>query len=176
MKPKLNKPESYTAEVLYYSNSRGRDCSLLRFKPEWIPDYFPIAPEGFQFNRNDKFHSVGCDSGSEVAHYEVEFLGMRGDDWPDAITTNNSPRPGRSGGGLMNESYYIGICWGTTDTDGTGNGLFTPLRTIRAYNKMNGYGWLNDVGFSLARQLPIRDRNNPQGKYPKDYIPLPSRN
>lgn len=27
---------------------------------------------------------------------------------------------------------------------------------------------------SPARKLPIVDRNNPQGKYPKDYIPLPN--
>ena len=29
------------------------------------------------------------------------------------------------------------------------------------------------VGKSLARTIPIFDRNNPQGKYEKDYIPLP---
>lgn len=27
----------------------------------------------------------------------------------------------------------------------------------------------------LANQIPIRDRNNPQGDYPKDYIPRPKR-
>jgi hypothetical protein len=27
----------------------------------------------------------------------------------------------------------------------------------------------------LARRIPIKDRNNPQGTYPKDYIPLPQR-
>lgn len=28
---------------------------------------------------------------------------------------------------------------------------------------------------NLANQIPIIDRNNPQGKYPKDYIPLPQK-
>lgn len=28
----------------------------------------------------------------------------------------------------------------------------------------------------LARKIPIVDRNNPQGTYPKDYIPLPQKN
>lgn len=171
---KLESPATYPAEVLYYSNVRGKDCSLLRFKPDWKPEYFPIAPEDFEFDENTRFHSVGCDGGNEVAHYDVRYVGMRGDLWPDLVTTENSPRPGRSGGGLMSEEFYVAICWGTSAFDGSGNGFFTPLKTIREYNKMNGYGWLNDVGFSLARQIPIIDRNNPQGKYPKDYIPLPN--
>jgi hypothetical protein len=170
---KLDLPMTYKAEVLYYSNSRGRDCSLLRFRPDWKPDYLPIAPDNFQFVENSRFHSVGCDGGNEVAHYDVRYVGMRGDRWPDLVTTENSPRPGRSGGGLMSDDYYVGICWGTTAFDGGGNGFFTPLKTIREYNESNGYGWLNNVGFNLARQIPIIDRNNPQGKYPKDYIPLP---
>jgi len=61
----------------------------------------------------------------------------------------------------------------TTNKAGLGNGLFTPLKTIREYNAKNGYGWLNDVGINIARRIPIVDRNNPQGIYPKDYIPLP---
>ena len=170
---KLQSPKTYPAEVLFYSNSRGRDCSLLRFKPDWNPEYFPIAPEDYEFSENERFHSVGCDGGNEVAHYEVRYVGMRGEEWPDLVTTENSPRPGRSGGGLMSESFYVGICWGTSAFDGSGNGFFTPLKTVREYNKMNGYEWLNEVGYSLARQIPIIDRNGPQGKHPKDYIPLP---
>jgi hypothetical protein len=118
---------------------------------------------------------VGCDSGSEVAHYGVRYVGFRdvGSGWKDLVTTENSPRPGRSGGGLMSENYYVGICWGTSRYDGNGNGYFTPLSTIRDYNKRNGFGWLNEVGLSLARLIPIVDRNNPQGEYSADYIPLP---
>lgn len=171
---KLSSPATYPAEVLFYSNISGKDCSLLRFKPDWKPHYFPIAPEDFEFDNNTRFHSVGCDGGNEISHYDVRYVGMRGDQWPDLVTTENSPRPGRSGGGLMSEDFYIGICWGTTAFDGSGNGFFTPLKTIREINKENGYGWLNDVGFSLARKIPIIDRNNPQGKYLKDYIPLPN--
>ena len=172
---KLQKTKEYRAEVLYYSNSRGRDISLLRFKPDWEPNYLPIAPEGWQYSKGEMLHSVGCDGGREVAHYDVEVVGLRDGDWPDLVTTRNSPRPGRSGGGLCDEEFYVGICWGTSDYSGDGNGYFTPLETVREYNKMNGYGWLNQVGHSLARQIPIRDRNNPQGKYPRNYIPLPIR-
>jgi hypothetical protein len=172
---KLPDTRTYNADVLYYSNSDGRDISLLRFKPDWEPNYLPIAPADWNYSKGERLHSVGCDGGREVAHYDVETVGLRQGDWPDLVTTRNSPRPGRSGGGLSDESYFVGICWGTSDYSGDGNGYFTPIRTIREYNKRNGYGWLNEVGNSLARQIPIRDRNNPQGRYPKNYIPLPIR-
>lgn len=175
---KLSSPKEYPAEVLYYSNTRGRDCSLLRFKPDWVPNYLPIAPEDFTYQKDMRLHSVGCDSGQEVAHYDVRYAGMRdvGSGWLDLVTTENSPRPGRSGGGLSTDNYYVGICWGTTAYDGSGNGMFTPLSTIRQYNKQNGFEWLNDMGQDLANQIPIKDRNNPQGQYPPGYIPRPQRN
>ena len=62
---KLNQPKDYVAEILYYSNSRGRDVSLIRFRPDWQPNYLPIAPEDFQYTRNMRLHSVGCDGGDE---------------------------------------------------------------------------------------------------------------
>ena len=173
---KLPSPKSYPADVIYYNNGEGQDCSLLKFTPDWSPDYFPIAPKDFQFTPNMRLHSVGCDGGSEVAHYDVRVVGLRTfNGQQDLVTTENSPRPGRSGGGLMNDDFYVAICWGTSDYQGVKNGFFTPLETVRAFNEKNGYGWLNEVGNSLARQIPIIDRNNPQGKYPKDYVPLPSR-
>lgn len=167
---KLDHSKEYPAEVLYYSNDRTRDCSLLRFKPDWFPRYFPIAPANLEFKENMSLHSLGCDKGSEVAHYAVRYVAMRGG---DLITTENSPRPGRSGGGLMTDTFYIGICWGTSDVSGGGIGYFTPLLTVREMNDKNGYGWLNAVGGSWARQIPIKDRNNPQKDYPIEYIPLP---
>lgn len=167
---KLDTPKDYPAEVIYYSNVRGKDCSLLRFKPDWVPTYIPIAPAEFKYQENAYYHSCGCDGGRECAHYDVRFIGMRGD---DVTTTENSPRPGRSGGGLMTDTQYIGICWGTTDVSGNGNGFFTPLSVLREYNQKNGYGWLNEVGINWARQIPIRDHADPNKKFPPDYIPLP---
>lgn len=170
---KLDEPRTYPAEVLYYSNVRTQDCSLLRFKPDWEPAYFPIYPDEFEYKKDMRLHSVGCDGAREVAHYDVRVIELQDG---DLVTTENSPRPGRSGGGLMsNDGYYVGICWGTSDYDGNGNGFFTPLNTIKAMNRREGFQWLNEVGFSLARKIPIIDRNNPQGKYPRDYIPLPDR-
>lgn len=171
---KLSKPKTYPAEVLYYNNTRGQDVSLLRFKPDWEPEYLPIAPADFQFRENMRLHSVGCDGGREVAHYDVRYIGTRGGSYPDLVTTENSPRPGRSGGGLMTDEYYIGICWGTSEYDGSGNGFFTPLKIVREFNERNGFGWLNDAT-PLARLIPIIDRNLPQEQYPKDFIPIPRR-
>jgi hypothetical protein len=171
---KLSKSKRYPAEVVYYNNDYRKDVSLIRFKPDWKPNYFPIASKEFRFVAGMRLHSVGCDGGREVAHYDVRFVGMRGsDEWPDIVTTENSPRPGRSGGGLTSDNgLYVGICWGTSDYSGDGNGFFTPLSTIRKFNERNGYGWLNEMS-SLARHIPIIDRNNPQGTYPHNYIPLP---
>lgn len=173
---KLDSPKTYSAQVIYYSNTRGQDCSLLRFRPDWEPEYYPIAPAGYTVSPGTQLHSVGCDGGREIACYNVRVEGLSGGSWPDLVTVENSPRPGRSGGGLTsNDGYYVGICWGTSSYSGDGSGYFTPLKTFRYFNEQNGYGWLNDVGVqdSLARQIPIVDRNNPQGRYPKNYIPLP---
>lgn len=174
---KLSKPKTYRAEVLYANNNTGLDCSLLKFQPDWQPEYFPIAPEDYVFEMNSRLHSVGCDGGKEVAHYDVRVVGWSGslpnDKHMNLVTTENSPRPGRSGGGLMTDEYFVGVCWGTSKKSGEGNGYFTPLSTVIELNKLNGFGWLNEIGDNLARRIPIIDKNNPQGKYPRDYIPLP---
>jgi hypothetical protein len=170
---KLSQPKEYNADVIYWSNTRGRDCSLLKFQPDWKPEFFPLGPSELAIAEGTRLHSMGCDGGREVAHYDVRAVGERSVDF---ITTENSPRPGRSGGGLVNDNgFYVGICWGTSDKSGNGIGYFTPLRTVREMNRINGYGWLNDQGGSIARKIPILDRNNSQGKYPLDYIPLPLR-
>lgn len=186
---KLDSPQSYDAEVIYYSYERGRDVSLLRFKPDWVPEFFPIAPEDIPLPKGMRLHSCGADGGREVAHYDVKVVGEEPASmaffqggrflyaksaYMDLITTENSPRPGRSGGGLMTDEYYVGICWGTSDKSGNGIGLFTPLSTLRAFNEKNGYGWLNKIQASPARTIPIVDRNGQQRTYPKDYIPLPN--
>lgn len=182
---KLDKPQSYPANVLWYSNNKNgggkhlcQDVSLSTFQPDFEPKFFPVGPETTKLQQGEKLHSIGCDSGSEVANYNVRVIGERGNPWPDLVTTENSPRPGRSGGGLINEDgHYVGICWGTSEYSGTGNGFFTPLKTLRHFNKINGFDWLNNVSnVSLARQIPIVDRNNEQGKYLDNYIPMPVQN
>lgn len=172
-KEKLTQPKTYEAEILFWSNTRGYDCSCLRFKPDWKPNYFPIAPIDFEIKKGTILNSMGCDEGKEVARYEVEYLENRG---LDLITIKNSPRPGRSGGGLItNNQWYIGICWGTSDTtSGNGIGYFTPLKSIHETFIKNGHEWLLECSGSPGRQIPIYDWENPKNQFDWDFIPVPA--
>ncbi len=137
---KLKNPKKYEAEVLFYGYISGCDTALLRFKPDYSPNYFKIAPKNYVYSKGAKVHSMGCDGAREVAHYDTEIVGEIG---KNLITVKNSPRPGRSGGGLVdNNGFYIGTCWGTTNISGDGEGYFTPLKTIHSFWEDNGYGHL----------------------------------
>jgi len=170
---RIDEPKSYEAEVLFYSNTRGRDCSCLRFKPDWNPNCFPIASLDHKINKGDKLNSLGCDGGREVARYEVEFLEKRGE---DLITIKNSPRPGRSGGGLLtNSGWHVGVCWGTSDVvTGSGIGYFTPLESIHKVFIDNGHEWILLLGEFSGRNIPVFDWSEPSKKYDFNYIPIPT--
>jgi hypothetical protein len=171
---KLADTKVYDAKVIFYSHVGGADTALVTFQPDWVPNYFPIAPANYEYKKGFRANSCGCDGRREVARYDVEIQGIQGN---DLVTRLNSPRPGRSGGGLMDDEYYIATCWGTSNYDGSGEGYFTPLKVIHTVFSKNGYDFLLKIppGGSAARQLPIIDRNNPQTEYPKDYILLPGR-
>jgi len=171
---KLKSTKVYNAKVIFYSNVSGADSALVTFQPDWVPTYFPIAPKNYKYKNGQRVHSCGCDGGREVAHYDVEIIGIQNN---DLITFRNSPRPGRSGGGLMDDQYYIATCWGTESYSGTGKGYFTPLSAIHRVFSKNGYNFLLNIppGGSAARELPIVDRNGSQGTYSEEYILLPGR-
>lgn len=166
---KLAAPESFEAEVLFWSNERGYDVSLLRFKPDWRPRFASID-RSFKPRQGSVLNSMGCDGGREVARYEVVFSEYRS---PDIITSRNSPRPGRSGGGLINdEGRLVGVCWGTSDvSSGNGIGYFTPTSSIEKVFEENGYGWL--LKTARPKPIPIVDRENKDSVYASDYIPMP---
>jgi hypothetical protein len=170
---KLDDPKSYEAEILFWSNKRGYDCSLLRFSPDWTPKYFPIASIDYKIKKGSMLNSLGCDGGGEVARYEVQFIEYRG---LDLITEKNSPRPGRSGGGLITDSeWYVGICWGTSDTEtGNGTGYFTPLSSIHEVFTKNGHEWLLRFGEFSGRDIPVYDWESPDEKFEWDFVPVPS--
>lgn len=169
---KLKNPKEYPAKVLFWSNSRGYDCSLIKFTPDWKPNFFPFAKLNYPLSNGMRLNSCGCDAGDEVALYDVYFEEFRGN---DLITSKNSPRPGRSGGGLLtDDGYYVATCWGTSEPDGSGIGYFTPLKSIYSVYHQNDFGWILNVSSNiLARKIPIVDINNKQGTYSKDYIPAP---
>jgi hypothetical protein len=181
---KLDAPKYYNANVVFYSFLTGQDTGLVTFTPDWIPNVFPIGAKNYEYIKGQYAHSCGCDSGSEVAHYDVEFVMLQkftiegtNIETLDLVTEKNSPRPGRSGGGLMNdEGFYIGTCWGTQYRDGTGKGYFTPLSVIhRFWAKQNGYAFLLEQKSSSgsAQLLKIIDHSNSGLKFAAEYIILP---
>lgn len=162
---KLKESIEYEADVLFYSYVKGCDTALIKFKPDWNPKYFPIGPKDYEYIKGKMAHSVGCDGGKEVAHYNVEILGIRGE---NLVTVQNSPRPGRSGGGLIDNNLYIGTCWGTTSFNGDGQGFFTPLSVIHNYWSKNDFDWLLRIE---KRKIKIIDRNtNKIESFDEDYI------
>ena len=171
---KLDTPRSYDSNVIFYSYVDGQDIALITFTPDWEPNVFPLGPKEYKYVAGQHAHSVGCDAGTEVAHYDIEMIGIEGD---DLVTTKNSPRPGRSGGGLMNDDgYYIGTCWGTQYRDGTGKGYFTPLSVIHKFwSKQKGYEFLleqKDV-VGNAKQIKIKDHSGKNEEFRPEYILLP---
>jgi hypothetical protein len=180
---KLDAPKTYDADVIFYSYLTGQDTGLVTFKPDWQPNYFPFGPSDYEYRSGQQAHSCGCDSGSEVAHYDVTMVQLQKFEIEelrletvDLVTEKNSPRPGRSGGGLMDdEGLYIGTCWGTQYRDGTGKGYFTPLPVIhRFWKQQKDYAFLLEKKTisGMAKQIPIKDRSG-NSRFGADYIIMP---
>lgn len=170
---KLAEPKTYVAKVIFYTHVSGSDTALVTFQPDWHPTYFPIAPADYKYRDGSMAHSVGCDGGDEVAHYDIQIVGLYG---RSLTTVKNSPRPGRSGGGLMDDKLYIATCVATSNVDGSGEGYFTPLSTIHEVWSKNGYDFLLKIkpGGDVARSIRILDRNSKQKSYDRDYILVPN--
>lgn len=170
---KLRAPKHYRARVLFWDVGFGNDVSLLKAKIDWIPEVFVIAKK---HTWGGTYHSVGSDKRTEAAHYGVEYMGFDKHNI-NLVTRYNSPRPGRSGGGLLVRDKVVGICIRTSDKRGGsyGVGIFTPLRAIHRVFRRNGYDWLLNLEPNTARTMPIKSWNG-DTYYPLGYVPMPSRN
>ena len=173
---KLSTPQSFKAEVIAVKiGGYADDISLLKFTPDWEPTYFPIAKSDYNYEPGKILFSTGCDNASEVACYYIKILQL---EQTFLATIENSPRPGRSGGGLITEDgWFVGICVRTSDVGGYGTGYYVKLQTIHEFLKNKDFGWLLEVSKKqqnkLLLSIPIVDRNMPQGNYPQDYVPVP---
>lgn len=172
---KLPSPQKYKAKVLSFKVGYfGDDISFMSFEPDWVPlTWFPIASENHPVATNVRYYSCGCDGASEVACYYVKPQGIDG---AFLATRENSPRPGRSGGGLMDANgWYVGICVRTSHVDGSGTGYFVHLRTLHDYCRKNNLGFLLNIPLpnDVLRKMPIVDKTEPQGTYPINYVPVP---
>jgi hypothetical protein len=173
---KLDAPQKFTGDVVAVKiGGYENDISIITFTPDWEPNYFPISPVTYEYVKDTVLYSVGCDSASEVACY---FVKVERIDKAFLVTRENSPRKGRSGGGLITEDgWYVGICVRTSDVSGNGVGFFVYLENIHKFCRENNLEWLCGVNKkdtnSLLKIIPIVDRLSPQGVYPPDYIPVP---
>lgn len=170
---KLDEPKEYEAEVLCYIYQGVYDVSLMRFKPDWLPWVCPIAAVDYKLEKNKYYHSCGSDGLREVAHYLVKFeyeSKNQRSGVTEIITTENNPRGGRSGGGVMSDDYQIVfIC-----SRGNNYGYWTSLNQIHRFLKAEGFGFV--LPGQLAIQIPILDHQNPGKSHPRLYVPFPSRN
>jgi len=171
---KLIKKKRYTGIILFRNFVWGEDVSLIKFTADWRPNTFSIAPLTYPVQPGAAYHSCGCDYDSEAAHYGVEVTSRESGGM--LVTQYNSPRPGRSGGGLLtSDGYYIGTCSASDDQEGrgVGHGFFTPLRGIHAVYSRNGYDWLLKQPPHLPSQILIRDFTNPGRQPERDLLPFP---
>lgn len=170
---KLDPPREYKGETLCYVHQLNRsvfDVSLIRFKPDWdSPWVAPIAPMDYKLQVNKYYHSCGCDGLRPVAHYLVRYLSEpQVGDISEIVTTDNNPRGGRSGGGVMtDDGELLFIC----SRGGGGRGYWSSLKQIHKFLKEEKFEFVLESS-SPARQIPIEDAS---GKvYPKDFIPVPN--
>jgi len=169
---KLKAPQVFKGEVLCYSETY--DVSLIKFNPDWkIDKTFHIAPVSYPLYKGQSLESTGCDYGNDPASYTIEvYDGIK--TGQNLITRRNSPRLGRSGGGVFTADghFIIGIVRATSNEDGSGYGVSVSIRTIHEYlSKSKKTSWLlkqyNEVDF-----IPMIDKDRTL-MVPPGYIPIP---
>jgi hypothetical protein len=173
---KLDQVDAYKAEVLCHVwQNNIYEVSLLRFKPKWEnPWTIPVAPLEHGMKIGTYYHNVGCDGRSEVAHYLVKYSQPNTRNGiEELICVENSARGGRSGGGLLSDDrLLVGI---TSRSDRISTSYYSSYKQIHKFLKEEGYEFVLSGANDFAREIPIIDRNNPQNKYPKEYIPMPKK-
>ncbi len=166
---KLERPKLYNSLVLCVDIQN--DISFVKIQPNYRMPCFSIAPVDYKINPKDKLESAGCDHAKEVATYTVVVYSVD----KNYITTYiNSPRPGRSGGGLIKDEMFVGICTHTSNFEQNGQfipgyGWYVSLPRIHAFAKNN------KLEFLLVDKpvLKIFDRSGRLLKESKNYIPVP---
>jgi hypothetical protein len=150
---KLITPKQYSGEIIALKiDDYKNDIAIIKFKPDWEPIYFPISKLGYRYKHNTILNSVGCDAATEVANYYVKIYELESN---FLVTYENSPRPGRSGGGLItNDRFIVGICARTDAVDGSGKGYYVHINTIHQFCKNNKLEFL--INNNSDQILPYR--------------------
>jgi hypothetical protein len=150
---KLTTPKKYVGEIVAIKiDGYEDDIAVVKFTPDWKPVYFPISKITYRYRYNSVLNSVGCDTNSEVANYYVKVYNLK---TSFLITYENSPRPGRSGGGLItNDGFIVGICARTDAVDGTGRGYYVHIVTIHKFCMDNELEFL--LNNNKNQEIPLR--------------------
>jgi hypothetical protein len=126
---KLEKSLKVKGNILFLveNSEKGVDFSLIEVTTKGKPSFVPIAKKDAK--KGDKCLSVGCDNASKPKCYSCTILSLGKRDY---ILENDSPRAGRSGGGLFLNHEIVGVCWGAQIWGNKEvNGLFTRASVIR---------------------------------------------
>jgi hypothetical protein len=170
---KLPEVAKYRGQVLCSVYDGVYDVTLIKFTPDWkgaYKQYAPIAPKDYKLVADQYYHSIGCDGRSEVAHYLVKYVNERQSGGvTEIITIENSPRKGRSGGGVLtDDGQLVFIC----SRGSAQYAYWTSLYQIHKFLNDEGYDFVLTGG--RVRNIPVRDIEN-RRIMPKDYLPLPSK-
>lgn len=137
---KLDEPLVVKGNIIFLveNSFKGCDFSVIEVRTKGKPAFIPIAKKDAK--EKDKCLSIGCDSASVPKCYSCTVLNLEKLDY---ILENDSPKAGRSGGGLFLKHEIVGVCWGCrTWGNEERNGLFTRASVVRNLLMTAGYEYL----------------------------------
>jgi len=136
---KLAKPQTAQGRIVFLVEngvSQGVDFCVIEVDAKGKPAAVPIAKK--DVGKGVTCLSIGCDMGSLPTAYQCKVVKVKKHQY---ALERDTPRPGRSGGGLFHDGKLVGVCWGCYQS-GNGQGLtgmFTRASTIRRLLASAGY-------------------------------------
>jgi hypothetical protein len=134
---KLEKPFIVKGNIIFLveNSFKGCDFSVIEVTTKNKPAFIPLAKKDAK--EKDKCLSIGCDLATVPKCYSCTVLNLGKHDY---ILENDSPKAGRSGGGLFLNHEIVGVCWGcATWGNKEVNGLFTRASVVRNLLTAAGY-------------------------------------
>jgi hypothetical protein len=173
-------------------NYTGTQCvfSSLECLARWAELKALLEPEPLTSRAGCRSYSSPTDAASKLTNFGVKFENEYKDRGKAIQLLKKAMAEGR--GALMDvPGHAIVICHYDEEAgvvkiiDNSDRSLKVQTWTMAKFKDKWG-GWImvvyaekdlfpDKAKASLANQIPIIDKNNPQGEYPKDYIPTPKK-